>query len=330
MSDHLTLGQRWSIVALSKEAKWSQKRIADKLKQSTASVSRTLKRYKQTGDVIDKPKSGRPSILDTTDLINNPISEAIDRNRQITSPAIVDIIQRERDITVSERTIRRLRHQLTYRQVLYRICPILSTKAIAKRLEYSNTHRSNTWSNVIFSDEKIFTLSKEGVRVWKRSDEPSIQIQQPMHCIQLMVWGGVWMDGRTTIHITDDIIDADEYQNILFEHLIEPSFDRDKIFQQDNARPHIARSTIDFLRAMNVSVLDKYPPYSPELNPIEKVWSWMVPSVRKFAAINKEAFVNAIQSSWNDIPQEIIQRYIGHLTTVCGKIVEANGGSIRE
>ena len=52
------------------------------------------------------------------------------------------------------------------------------------------------------------------------------------------------------------------------------------VLQQDNARPHVARATQEWLRDASVTVL-KWPAYSPDLNPIEKEWQVMKHRVEK-------------------------------------------------
>jgi transposase len=42
-------------------------------------------------------------------------------------------------------------------------------------------------------------------------------------------------------------------------------------FQQDNARPHVARVVRDYLTQQNVDLLP-WPSISPDLSPIEHVW----------------------------------------------------------
>ncbi|PRD28384.1 UNVERIFIED_CONTAM: tc3a [Trichonephila clavipes] len=43
------------------------------------------------------------------------------------------------------------------------------------------------------------------------------------------------------------------------------------IFQQDNARPHVAKPVRDFCSAQHMQLLP-WPAYSPDMSPIERMW----------------------------------------------------------
>ena len=71
------------------------------------------------------------------------------------------------------------------------------------------------------------------------------------------------------------------------------------VFQQDNARPHSARVTQDFLRDNNVTVLE-WPPYSPDLSPIEHPWDQLKTAIdrRQPRPRNRRELVQAVQEEW--------------------------------
>ncbi|EKV05087.1 Transposable element tc3 transposase, putative [Penicillium digitatum PHI26] len=52
------------------------------------------------------------------------------------------------------------------------------------------------------------------------------------------------------------------------------------IFQHDNAPTHTAYVVRDALREMNIEVME-WPPYSPDLNPIENLWALLKAEIYK-------------------------------------------------
>ena len=64
---------------------------------------------------------------------------------------------------------------------------------------------------------------------------------------------------------------TDILEEILIPFLNENSGIR-PIFQQDNATSHVSRHTLKWFTERNIAVM-KFPPCSPDLNPIENLWA---------------------------------------------------------
>ena len=83
------------------------------------------------------------------------------------------------------------------------------------------------------------------------------------------------------------------------------------LFQQDNARPHIARLSMNFLQSNNVNTLP-WPSRSPDLVPIEHVWDMLNRRIREnhhpFNSLQE--LENALIIEWNAIPQYKIKKKI--------------------
>ena len=88
-----------------------------------------------------------------------------------------------------------------------------------------------------------------------------------------MVWGAITSTGASSLCITRGTINAQSYIHILSKKLpnlidhLPLSFQGKIVFQQDNARPHVARATTQSLQEAGIPVTN-WPPLSPDLNPI--------------------------------------------------------------
>ena len=89
---------------------------------------------------------------------------------------------------------------------------------------------------------------------------------------------------------------------------------RNLILQQDNARPHVARVCQDFLANNNIAPL-AWPPYSPDLTPIEHMWDELDRMVRKRR--NPPATLaqlrNALIDEWNNIPMRTVNALVNSI-----------------
>jgi hypothetical protein len=86
------------------------------------------------------------------------------------------------------------------------------------------------------------------------------------------------------------------------------------VFQQDNARPHIARITLACFEEADVTLLP-WPPRSTDLSPIEHVWDIIG---RRLSNLMRppqtlEDLQHQKQVAWDEIPQEEIDNLINSM-----------------
>ena len=105
---------------------------------------------------------------------------------------------------------------------------------------------------------------------------------------------------------------------------------RNLILQQDNARPHVARVCQDFLANNNIAPL-AWPPYSPDLTPIEHMWDELDRRVRKRR--NPPATLaqlrNALIDEWNNIPMRTVNALVNSIQRRIRAATAARGGHTR-
>ena len=76
----------------------------------------------------------------------------------------------------------------------------------------------------------------------------------------------------------------------------------DSILIMDNMKSHHAKAVKALLDNFNVQYV-YLPPYSPDLNPIEKLWSKIKALLREFKARTVEALPHAIQGAFQVVTQ---------------------------
>ncbi|UYV71917.1 hypothetical protein LAZ67_9001141 [Cordylochernes scorpioides] len=148
-----------------------------------------------------------------------------------------------------------------------------------QRLEWCRARSTwmTEWHRVVFSDESRFCLSSDSrrVRVWRRRGErsnPAAIVERPtVRQRGIMVWGAIAYDSRSPLLRIQGTMTAQRYVDDVLRPVTLPYLQGvpNALYQQDNARPHTARISQQALQ--DVQMLP-WPPYSPDLSPIEHVW----------------------------------------------------------
>lgn len=102
----------------------------------------------------------------------------------------------------------------------------------------------------------------------------------------------VGLDGPQAPFVIDGPVDTDVFRTYV-ERVLVPRLCNGDIVVMDNLSPHKAGGIQKAIEAAGAEVW-YLPPYSPDLNPIEQMWSKIKEFLRKAAARTVDALVSAI------------------------------------
>jgi transposase len=340
--------KRNSVVALYLAGK-SQPDIVKQLQHLNVNkmfVYRTIRRYDDTGSIAKRGGCGPKKTVRSPEMIRK-VKARISRNPRRSGRKLA------RDLHVSHKSIQQiLKIDLQLKPYKIQKVQDLTPAQKAVRLErckaLKRLHEANDLKNLVFSDEKIFTVqqyvNKQNDRVWlegKSNDNfdkrVALRKQAPA---SVMVWAAVTANGRSPLVFIDQGVKVNQEvyrQKVLIDGLIpwaRKQFGTNHwTFQQDSAPSHKARLTQQFLRE-NVPQLissQQWPPYSPDLNPMDfSIWSILEAKVSTKKYESVETLKAALRREWAKVPATHVRAACDAFIKRLDAIIRAKGGYIEQ
>ncbi len=240
--------------------------------------------------------------------------------------------------TISEHTTRRTLKQMGSSSRRPHRVPLLSAKNRTRRIKFTQDHQNWTiedWKNVAWSDESWFLLKHSDGRVRiKRKEHESMDQWWWRWCNG--VWDIFYIHTLGPLVPIEHCLNATVYLSIVADH-VHPFMttvytSSDGYFQQDNAPCHKAQIISDwFLEHDNEFTLLKWPPQSPDLNPIEHLWDVVEREIHimDVQPTNLQQLCDAIMSIWTKISEECFQHLVEYMPRRIKAVLKAKEGLTR-
>jgi len=138
--------------------------------------------------------------------------------------------------------------------------------------------------------------------------------------------------GVGELHIFTDTLDAPLMRTILNTHLL-PSAARRLFpsttwwFQQDNDPKHTSRLVQQWLFVHGIQTID-FPPYSPDLSPIENLWANLKRRVEHHNARNLIELEQHVRDEWADTDPTFLSTVVHSMPRRCKLVVQNRGHKI--
>lgn len=278
---------------------------------SPAFVSRWQRRYLDTGDVQDLPRSGGPKKLTPVD--ERRVLKSLTKGRSLRRTAAY--MESTYGTLITSTTVRSIAeaHDLRYERGSSKKNP--SSVIKSQRLTFATTPRPRGfWNRVMWSAEASITgLSMEvGSRI--------------------RVWAAISAKGKTPLIQIPESMNSVKYVQLLEKSMI-PAMNRafggkpqSYVFMQDGDGCHTAKITREFLEKADVKLLTPWPSHSPDLNPIKTVWAMVQSEVLTSRARTKRGLWKAMKDAWDKIDDKTIRDLCKDVPNLLEEVIDADGG----
>ncbi|KAG2212059.1 hypothetical protein INT46_009433 [Mucor plumbeus] len=322
-----------------KQLGFNQYDISTMIDIKRPTVQSIISRVNQTGTTLTGKSTGRPSAFD--DYTQRHLERTIRRDPFQTLETITGQL-RMMGKNVSRSTTRKWVGKLGFRYYTPAVKPKMNEEHKKNRLEWAHLHKNwsiEQWRQVIWSDESRFRVSgNDGTPLVLRKEGERYESCHTLRSVKfgggsLMVWSCFWAGGLGPLVFIDGNMNQESYIDVLSQYYIPWVLDlyknEDKVFtfQEDNATCHTGAYAKWWKRSYSMNVMEKWPAQSPDLNPIEHVWSELARKLRRRKNLihNTEELRRELLLAWENIDVEFTAKLIESMPKRCQAVIDSKG-----
>lgn len=153
--------------------------------------------------------------------------------------------------------------------------------------------------NLVFLDESGINIDMTRHYARAKTDERAVDSTPINTPCNTTILSSIRLDGKTVHTVYQGGTTAERFAGYLKDTLL-PTLTKDDIIVMDNMRSHHARAVTDILDASGIRYL-YLPPYSPDLNPIEKMWSKIKAYLRKEKVRIASGLPDAVEKAFSTV-----------------------------
>jgi transposase len=313
------------------EAKSPVEEICRKVRKSRHYVERWIQFYEERGSIHDAARSGRPSIVPPK--LRRSLVMAAKGIPRMSPRKLAKRFSTDEESLLSRNTITRTLKQEGLRLLKIGRVPQLTEVQKQRRVDFATKLKNEDFHNWWFTDEEKNStqggISSQNDRVW---DVPGTTHKRGVvkYPPTLSFWAAISTFGKCPLQPYTGNLNAARYIEVVngaLDDLRNISMRVPMTFQQDGATAHTAATTTVFLQKIFFKFTGKgeWPSNSPDLNPLENLWSIMDIEVQKENPQTKAELEKAVLSAWQKIPLDTVKRCIASIPGRLVEVIKTNG-----
>jgi transposase len=163
---------------------------------------------------------------------------------------------------------------------------------------------------LVFLDESSLNLAYTRLYGWAKANQRVCEGVVDVRFKRQSILSTIRLDGSQVPLVFEGTLNG----VVLVEYVrncLVPSLGVDDIVVWDNSAVHKSKLVVEALVECGVRVIC-LPPYSPDFNPIELLWSYLKAGLRKMKSRTVETLITSIHSILKCVSSELIAAWVKH------------------
>ena len=284
-------------------------------------INRTLKKLRETGNIEDAPRPGRPKKVTTR--LRRQLAQIKRKTPRKGAAYYAAELSNRNQVPVSDRSIRRAFHLMDYHWRLPGRKKLTPSQKAA-RMEFAQAHLDDNFGETWSFDEAYFNLNRHSNRCWvSASTEESLQETKRTKAqekISIGICFAISHGRKSALCFLPKNWNAASLIEE-FEKTLLPSIGWRRYssphhrFMMDNDGRHQTQEWRAFCERKRLSVISPWPANSPDFNWIENLFAWLKRYVESLSPTTEPTLRDAILEAFKNIPME-------HINNLCNSMRE--------
>ena len=180
----------------------------------------------------------------------------------------------------------------------------------AKRQEWHDFQKTADSGKLVFLDESGVNIGMTRLYGRARSQDRVVEAIPNVRFHRTTVLSSIRWDGTLKSYVFEGALSGEYFKKYIDEFLA-PSLSPGDSVVMDNLSSHKLKGVSESIRAVGAEVL-YLPPYSPDLNPVELMWSKMKAILCKMKIRSKDLLGDAIENALNSVTTSDISGWFRH------------------
>lgn len=299
-----SLDLRRRVIELVREGELTQQEIADLLGVTRRWAQQVLKRWRETGEIGPKKRVLAPRRIIPMERLKEYVAQHPD--------ATLKEIGAGLGLSVSEAAICKAlqRAGLPRKKKVLRACEQGRPDVQAKRRGWKRKIRKVLSRKLIFIDQTGVSTRMHRSYARAPAGQRVTGLIPEKHYVSSTLMGALNRYGRFVSLLYPGGTDLNAVLTFIHSQLA-PLMKTGDIIVWDNLAAHLSASVVKAIESLGASVMN-LPPYSPDLNPIEMLWSKTKTLLKGFAARTPQALRAALKAALDAITPNDVKHWFEH------------------